>query len=267
MRVAYVQFAPELCNVAANVATLRRLAARFDEADLVVLPELANSGYNFPSRQAAAKCAESTRGGPFLEALLGIAASAGQHIVTGLCERDGQALYNAAVLLGPTGVLGTYRKLHLFVDEKDIFAPGNLGLPVFDLPGARVGLQVCFDWIFPEAWRVLALRGAEIICHPANLVIPGKCQAVLPAHAVCNRVFIVTANRIGSEDELTFTGESLICGPEGAVLARGPADTEDVQSVEIDPAAARDKRVTRRNDIFSDRRPEEYAALCATEPT
>ena len=120
------------------------------------------------------------------------------------------------------GIAGHYRKLHLFVNEKDIFEPGDLGLPVFDRPYGRVGMQVCFDWAFPEAWRVLALKGADVICHPANLVLPGLAQSALPIYALTNRVFIATANRVGTEGELTFTGTSLIADPGGRVLSQAP---------------------------------------------
>jgi predicted amidohydrolase len=261
MNVGFAQFAPVLGDLEANVALVQRLAPSFADADLVVLPELANSGYNFPDRATALACAEDPRDSPFVAALIEQARAADQHLVTGFCERVGDRLYNTALLLGPAGLVGAYRKLHLFLDEKDIFEPGDLGLPIFDLPQARVGMLVCFDWVFPEAWRVLALQGAEIICHPANLVLPGKCQSVVPAQALCNRVFVITANRIGQEGELTFTGDSLICGPDGALLARAPADIESVCLVEVEIAAARDKFVTRRNHIFADRRPDEYAIL------
>jgi predicted amidohydrolase len=261
MKVAFVQFAPRLSDLPANVAAIRRLAPQFAGADLVVLPELANSGYNFPSQDAALACGEAVDASPFLDALQQIATQAGQHIVTGLCERADDRLYNSAVLLGPDGVIGTYRKLHLFVDEKDFFTPGDVGLPVCEIPGARVGMLICFDWIFPEAWRVLALKGADVICHPANLVIPGKCQSVVPAQATCNRIYIVTANRIGNEGALTFTGNSIIAAPDGSLLQSAPADRECVRLAEIDPALARDKQITRRNDVFGDRRPAEYRSL------
>ncbi len=266
MKIAFAQFAPVLGDSEANLALVQRLAPSYADADLVVLPELANSGYNFPDRAAARACAEDPETSPFVAALLEQARAADQHLVTGFCERAGDRLYNSALLLGPTGILGAYRKLHLFVDEKDLFEPGDLGLPVFDLPQARVGMLVCFDWVFPETWRALALQGAEIICHPANLVLPGKCQAVVPAQALCNRVFVITANRIGREGELSFTGDSLICDPDGAVLERAPADAECVRLVDVDPAEARDKMVTRRNDLFADRRPDQYHRLTDTAP-
>jgi predicted amidohydrolase len=123
-------------------------------------------------------------------------------------------------------------------------------------------MQVCFDWAFCEGWRVLALRGAEVVAHPSNLVIPGRAQRALPAYAMTNRLFIATANRIGTEGELTFTGRSLIADPAGEVLVDGPPDAPIAAMVRIDPARARDKALTPRNDAFGDRRPDQYGDLC-----
>ena len=127
-------------------------------------------------------------------------------MVSGLNERDGDRLYNSAVLVGPEGYVGRYRKLHLFMNEKDYFQPGDAGLPVFDIGACKVGMLVCFDWQFPEAWRVLALKGADVICHPANLVLPGLAQRAVPIHALTNRVYVVTGNRTGTEGGLDLHG-------------------------------------------------------------
>ena len=124
-------------------------------------------------------------------------------------------------------------------------------------------MLICFDWVFPEAWRVLALKGADIICHPSNLVIPGLCQKALPVHAVCNRIFVVTANRIGTERDLMFTGLSTIANPRSDILVQASPDHEEVGLVDIDIALARNKNVTPRNHVFDDRRPEEYEGLFA----
>ena len=105
------------------------------------------------------------------------------HIVSGINERVENRLYNSSVLVGPTGITGTYRKLHLFKNEKDFFTPGDLGLPIFRMGSLCIGMLICFDWIFPEAWRVLSLKGADIICHPSNLVLPGFAQQAVPVHA------------------------------------------------------------------------------------
>jgi predicted amidohydrolase len=257
--------APELGRPEETLARLGDLITDIGEVDLLVLPELCNSGYRFESEEQARELSEEVGQGSFSQFLADRCRGLDCHIVSGINERDGDRLYNTAVLMGPDGVVGIYRKLHLFVDEKDFFAPGNAGLPVFDIGPCRVGMQVCFDWVFPETWRVLALKGADVIAHPSNLVLPGFCQQAVPVHALVNRVFVVTANRIGRERDLQFTGTSVIADPRGRVLAEGPPDREEVRVEEIDVGAARDKAVTPRNDIFHDRRPEEYRLLTETD--
>mgnify|MGYP001152469718 CR=1 FL=1 len=142
--------------------------------------------------------------------------------------------------------------------------PGDAGLPVFDIGLCRVGILVCFDWIFPEAWRVLALKGADVVCHPSNLVLPGLAQRGVPIHALMNRLYVVTANRVGTEGDLTYTGRSLVADPLGDVPVEASPAGEEVGVAEIDVSLARNKRVTPRNDVLADRRPEEYAGLCAS---
>jgi predicted amidohydrolase len=277
MKIALAQFAPRLGDPAWNRETVARLAARARGADLLVFPELSNSGYNFASREEAAGAAESSVDGPFLRHLVGLSREHRVFLAAGLCEQADGRLYNAALLVGPQGRIGHYRKMHLFWNEKDIFTPGDLGLPVFDLDlsllgpdrGAeicRTGLLICFDWQFPEAWRVLALRGAEVVAHPSNLVLPGKAQRAVPALAMLNRVFALLANRTGRERELLFTGSSLIASPAGEVLAQATPEGEEILMVEADLAEARNKQVTPRNDLLRDRRPEEYALLAAPLP-
>jgi predicted amidohydrolase len=226
MRIACAQFQPVLGDLDANRKLVERQAAEAAGSDLLVFPELASSGYAFASREEAFAAAETIHGGLFARLLVDLARRHRMFLVAGLCERDGDRLYNSAVLAGPDGVRGFYRKAHLFWNEKDIFEPGDTGLPVFDLaardlgPGrgdwsCRVGILICFDWQFPEAWRVLALKGADIVCHPSNLVLPGLAQRAIPLHAMMNRVFVVLANRHGTERHLSFTGESLLVSARG----------------------------------------------------
>lgn len=263
MEIAAVQFAPLLGNLEGTINRLARLLPQAARAALVVLPELCNSGYNFQSVEQAWKASEPIDG-PFVQFLTAACRTYGFHVVSGLNERAENCLYNSAVLIGPTGYLGRYRKLHLFMNEKDFFQPGDEGLPVFDLAlGSEswgVGMLVCFDWLFPEAWRLLALKQADIICHPSNLVLPGLAQRAVPVHAVINRVYVATANRIGTEGNLTFTGMSTIASPQGNVLVQAGEDTEKVLRVDADLALARDKNITPRNHVFSDRRLDVYGA-------
>ena len=261
MRVGWIQTQPIYGNPAANLASVE---ARMSGAgaDLWVLPELFSTGYLFGSREEAARLAESIPDGPTTQGLIALAGRAKCAIVAGLVERtaDGR-LFNAAVGVNADGMRAHYRKIHLFDLEKTWFEPGDRGFQVVSLGGAQVGIMICFDWRFPEAARALALRGAQVIAHPANLVQP-YCQASMITRAMENRVFTITANRIGVERRgdvsLTFTGASRIVGPDGRVLSDGAPDRVGLNVVTIDPAKADDKMVTERNHLLTDRRPEHY---------
>ena len=261
MKVAYIQCSPALCDLKETISRLEALLPACSEADLVVLPELCNSGYNFSSKEEAFDSSEPIEQSAFLSFIHAKCRQYGLDIVTGFNERSGDTLYNSAVLIGAEGYVGHYRKMHLFMNEKDYFCPGDNGLSVFQRPNATLGLLVCYDWFFAEVWRILALKGADIICHPSNLILPGLAQQGIPFHAMANRMFIVTANRIGTEGSLTFTGHSLIVDARGEVLSRAPAAEAHVDVVSIDPERARDKTVTSRNDLLGDRRPEDYQEL------
>jgi len=260
-----MQFAPALGDLQATMDRIDKLCEQCAGIDLLVLPELCNSGYNLQSAEQARATSEEIGSGDFVAFLESLCQRLGCHIVSGLNERQGSRLYNSAVLVGPQGYVGRYRKLHLFMNEKDFFEPGDAGLPVFDIGPCRIGMLVCFDWIFPEAWRVLALKGADIVCHPSNLVLPGLAQRAVPIHALTNRYYVVTANRTGSEGELTFTGLSTIADPTGQVLVQAPFTGDSVGRIEIDAGLARNKEITSRNNILADRRPEQYALLCERE--
>jgi predicted amidohydrolase len=258
----FVQFCPLRGSVEANVAALQDLLADV-RADLVVLPELANSGYMYAAPSDLAPFTEPGDGsGPFLSALRELAAHIGGAIVTGLAERGAAGIYNSAAAVDRDGVLQIYRKTHLYADEKLLFLPGNTGFRVFSYRAVRIGMMVCFDWFFPEAARTLALRGAQVIAHPANLVMP-YCQTAMVTRCLENGVFAITANRFGAEElgetRLIFTGASQMLDTRGRRLLCAPAEANCVAVCEIDPALAEEKRVGTRNDLFGDRRPEMYA--------
>ena len=260
--VGFVQFCPVRDDVLANVETVERLLDGV-RADLLVLPELANSGYMYATTADLDPYAEAgDDSGHFLSALRQLAARTGGVIVTGFAERGRAGLYNSAAAVDADRVHQVYRKTHLFQDEHDPFLPGDTGFRIFEHRGVRIGMMVCFDWFFPESARTLALRGAQIIAHPSNLVLP-YCQTAMFARCLENRVFAVTTNRYGTEElaeqRLTFTGASQIMTPRGERLCQAPIEGDSVAFVEIDPAAADDKHVTAANDLFADRRPDMYA--------
>ncbi len=122
-------------------------------------------------------------------------------------------------------------------------------------------MLVCFDWTFPEVWRVLALKGADIICHPCNLVLPGLAQQAVPVHALVNKFYVITCNRTGSEGDLSFTSMSTIADPNGEIICQSSKQEEETKLIEINIELARSKRITERNDIFIDRRPDMYKML------
>ena len=259
--VGFVQFCPVRHDVPANAAAVERLLEGV-RADLLVLPELANSGYMYAAPADLDPYAEAGDGsGPFLSALRRLSERTGGVIVTGFAERDRAGLYNSAAAVDASGVLQVYRKTHLFQDEQDPFVPGDTGFRVFEHRGVRIGMMVCFDWFFPESARTLALLGAQIIAHPANLVLPW-CQTGMVTRCLENAVFAITTNRYGAEDlngkSLTFTGASQILDTKGRRLAQAHVEGDAVMVCEIDPTAADDKRVGTRNDLLGDRRPEMY---------
>lgn len=256
MKIAILQFAPELGNLPATIEHLKPLFHKAANADIVVLPELANSGYNFTSKKQAWESAESTKNSVFLRFLTATCQQYNFIIATGFAERDNNKLYNSSLLIDATGIIGKYRKLHLFMNEKQFFEPGNLGLPIFKTHNITIGMLVCFDWMFPETWRSMALQGADIILHPSNLVLP-YAQSVVPSYALVNRIFIATANRIGTEGNLTFTGKSVIANPKGESIAIASNKTE-VISANIDITLARNKMITPLNNAFTDRRTDVY---------
>lgn len=260
--VGFYQFCPVFGDKRANLQKIADAVEKI-EADLLVLPELCTTGYLFTSPTEVFELAEPIPG-PTTLFLESITRRKHLWLVLGMAERDeiSKKCYNSAVLLGPDGYRATYRKAHLFLEEKLYFAPGDTPFRVYDLGIARVGMLVCFDHFFPEATRALALQGAQIICHPSNLVLPGKGQQITRVRAMENRIFWVLANRSGTEErggkKLSFTGASQIVAPTGEILAQAPPDEESVQIVQISPAEADDKRVTAMNDLFADRRPEMY---------
>ncbi len=256
MRVGFLQTFPVFGKKSENVDKAILQMNDLD-ADLMVLPELFNTGYQFTSREETVALAEKVPEGETTQALINLAKKKHLYIVAGLVERGNDSCYNSAVLVGPDGFIACYRKLHLFYHEKRWFEPGNAELRVYDIGHARIGMMICFDWFFPEVTRYLALKGADIICHPANLVLP-YCPQAMITRCIENRVFAVTANRIGvekrSEESLTFIGTSQVLGTKGEVLYRASSDQEESIVIEIDPGNARDKHVTAVNHIFDDRR-------------
>jgi predicted amidohydrolase len=261
MKVAIVQNRPEFGNVQENLNCIEEMLAR-KAADLYVLPELFATGYRFKNKEEAHQYAELVPGGMTTRFLISLAKKNNAHFIAGLVEIEDDRIYNSSVIVGPKGFIGRYRKIHLFDTEKSCFHPGADAPPVFDLDGVKVGVMICFDWRFPETARSLALKGAEIIAHPSNLVLP-HCPQAMITRCLENRVFAITADRVGEEEripgeKLTFIGQSQVVDPDGNILVRASETEEEVHIVDIDLENARDKYLNPKNEIFKDRRPDLY---------
>jgi N-carbamoylputrescine amidase len=277
VRVAVVQFNPQvgLDNLEANALAvhLRLEEAVKEGANLIVLPELATTGYCFDSREEAFAHAEPVPQGRTVGGWVAFAKERQVYIVGCLPEVEGQQLFDTAILIGPEGYIGKYRKTHLWNEEKLFFTPGNLGFPVFDTRIGRIGLLVCWDIWFPETARIVSQLGADIICIPTGWVwtppplydASGTCMAayltMTAAHA--NNVFIATADRIGTERGTGFMGNSLIAGTNGWPVGRiaGP-DEDTILYADIDIVQARSAPIWNQlNDLQRDRRTDLYDQL------
>lgn len=259
MKVAVVQTNPKFGEIPSNVQRAIELMAG-GKADLYVLPELCNTGYNFVDEREAKALAEESNG-PTMRSFAAFAKEHSCHVVYGFAEKSGN-FYNSSALVGPSGLIGLYRKIHLFYRETLFFTPGDLGLPVFDLPFGKLGMMICFDWMFPEAARTLALKGAQLLAHPSNLVMP-YCPDAMVTRCLENRVFAATANRTGEEDrgglKLRYIGKSEVVSHKGEILQRLGETEEGVAVCEVDVASASDKKINEYNDLFTGRRTDFYA--------
>lgn len=270
VRIACIQTEPRVGRKDENVARSLELisGAAASGAQLIVLPELANSGYVFNDRAEAFDLAEAIPDGPTMRAWTECAAQHRLHLVAGIAERDGAVLYNSAVLIGPDGHIGTFRKVHLWGNENLFFEPGNLGFPVYRTTLGRIGMAICYDGWFPETFRLCALQGADLVCVPTNWVpIPGQdpkreamANIIVMAAAHCNSLFIACADRVGVERGQPFEGQSLIVGCSGWPVA-GPAsrDAEEIVMAEVNLADARRSRKWNDfNQVMRDRRTDVY---------
>jgi predicted amidohydrolase len=259
MKVGFVQFSPVFGDKNKNFEQVKDLLHNIS-ADLIVLPELFNTGYTFLNKKELGQLAEPSERGETSNFIRALARTKNCCFVYGFAEKDDNLFYNSAALISTQRFIGIYRKSHLFFEEKNYFQPGNTGFQIFEYNKVKLGILICFDWIFPEAIRTLALKGVQIVLHPANLVLP-HCPDSMKVRALENRIFIITADRNGEEKrngkEYKFIGKSQIISPDGKALIR--AEEEDcVKVVDINPEEALEKKVTKYNDVIADRRQDLY---------
>ena len=259
-------------NVEAAVTAVH--AAIDDGARVLVLPELGNTGYMFDSRAEAFSLAEAIDG-PTVSLWAKIARKRKVWIAGGFTEIADGRLFNSAALVGPEGTIGRYRKIHLWDEEQLFFEPGDVGLPVFDLPFGRVGMMICFDGWFPEVSRTLKLKGADLILDPTCWVlVPGVVTPENPvsaylhmAQAHMNSLHIVCADQCGVERGCTFLGRSAICGPSGFVAGPAAFETPETVMAEINVVGVRHHAWTSLANPIANRRVDLYARdLGWTEP-
>jgi 5-aminopentanamidase len=260
--VTSVQMAPRVGEYEANQAAVVEAIARAD-ADLVVVPELATSGYVFESASEARALARPAD--VALAPWVSAAAAAGCVVAGGFAELDGDTLYNSGALVDGSGVLAVYRKLHLWDREQLFFEAGSELPPVVDTAAGRLAMCICYDLEFPEVVRGLALRGAELVCAPTNWPDEGRPEGERPmevvramAAASSNRVFIALADRCGSERGVDWVGGSAILAPSGFPVAGPGACEPAVLRATVDLGEAREKRISERNDVLADRRVDVY---------
>jgi predicted amidohydrolase len=271
VKIAGLQMDPKILEKEKNLARcleLIELTAR-EGARLIVLPECALTGYCFSSLEEALPVAEPVPG-PSTEKLMATCRELNVYVIVGLLEKDGDKCYNTAVLLGPHGRVGKHRKLHLPYVGIDCFLDrGDLPLTVYDTEVGKIGMGICYDLMFAEHSRVLALQGADILVFPASWPRVGRVLSdyIVPTRAIENHVFCVAVNRAGTERGTQFPGGSKIAHWFGRALAEGKRDEEDILYAEVEPAEARQKRYVivsgeHEADFINDRRPEFYGLVC-----
>ncbi|MFQ5511052.1 MAG: nitrilase-related carbon-nitrogen hydrolase [Candidatus Krumholzibacteriia bacterium] len=265
MKIGFLQTRPKFGAVKENVRSAKSLLKNITEAT-VVLPELFNTGYLFRSKDELQALSESAASGYTVTEMKKVAKQKKLNLVFGIAEKKGGKYFNSSVLITATGKVSVYQKTHLFDREKLFFSAGDRSYAAHPVDGAKVGMMVCFDWFFPEVTRVLALKGAVIICHPANLVMP-HCQDAMRTRSIENKVFSVTANRIGTEKRgnvtLAFTGKSQVVGPGGEVLAHAGERSESLKIVEVDLEQAMNKSINPNNNLFADRKVSLYKPIAS----
>jgi predicted amidohydrolase len=263
VKIGFLQLRPQFGRVKENVRAAKSMLAGLADTT-IVLPELFNTGYLFRNPDEVKALAEPVTRGYTVTELKKVATKQRLNLVFGMAESKNRKYYNSAVLITAAGKVHSYQKVHLFDREKLLFTPGMRAPAVYTVDGVKLGMMVCFDWIFPEVTRILAVSGAQIICHPSNLVLPW-CQDAMKTRCIENRVFAITANRIGAEKRgaaaMSFTGKSQIVNPKGDVIASAGERSEAVRIVEIEPAEALDKMITPTNDLMKDRRAALYKPL------
>jgi predicted amidohydrolase len=271
MKISCVQTDVIFKDIDANLSSLEATVRSevTQGTQLTVFPECFSTGYCFDSLAEAMELGESVPG-PSTDRVAKLCAELKTYVVFGMLEKSGDQLFNVAVLIGPEGLIGSYRKVHLPYLGVDRFTtPGDRPFEVFEAAGVRIGMLICYDGGFPEAARVLSIRGADLIVLPTNWPPGGSYMAEfsINCRAMENGIYFAAVNRIGTENGFSFIGKSRICSPVGATINSIDDASPGILRTEIDPMIARTKRIVRVPgkhliDRMADRRPEMYGAIC-----
>ncbi|MHB9114866.1 MAG: carbon-nitrogen hydrolase family protein [Thermoleophilia bacterium] len=269
MKVAAAQIDVVIGEPESNLANIVRHMASASAMgiELLVFPECATSGYMFESRDEAAKYSDSVPGDT-TRIFSKWCREYSMGLVIGMLEHDDDTLYNTACLVSSDGILGKYRKTHLIHLGVDRFVARGNQLECHSFRDTLIGVLICYDHRFPEAARSLALRGAQLLVQPSNL--PRGAEAygafINRTRACENRVFSVSANRVGEERGAYFIGGSQIMDYRGEVIAEGDSRSEQLVVADIDLSLSECKHVVQipgeyEFDLWKDRRPDLYQAL------
>lgn len=270
MQISAVQTNVRFADAPHNLQVMSQIVAREAEAGsrLVIFPECFTTGYCFDSKEAALNQAECVPG-PTVEKVCELSRQYGCGIVFGMLEVSEGKLFNVAILVGPDGFIGSYRKVHLpFLGVDRFTTHGDRPFEVFEFEGVRIGLLICYDGGFPEASRELALAGADLIALPTNWPRGAEYMSAFSVNsrAMENGVYFAAVNRIGTENGFTFIGQSRIAGPYGETMALADHKDEEILRATISTERSRQKEIVRVPgkhiiDRFADRRPEMYQRI------
>ncbi|QZT38675.1 5-formyltetrahydrofolate cyclo-ligase [Halosquirtibacter xylanolyticus] len=256
--IALIQCEPTLGDLDANREKISTWLDKIpDHVDIILLPELANSGYHFIDEKQAERSSEEISQSGLVNDLKAYAQSNDVAIAIGLAEQKDGIRYNSALWITPQGVEVTYRKAHLFARENLFFNAGKEACPIVTWKGARIGLMICYDWTFPEVWQWMAQGQVDLVCHLCNLVMP-HAQQMVKTYAFSNHFYIAQSNRVGTERDLTFTGASSIIAPDAEVLVHASKTEEEIIIGTIDTDYSRDKQLNPYNHKTRDTRRDIY---------
>jgi len=255
MKIGFIQFAPKFGDKKTNLEKIKKLVSSTG-ADLLVFPEMCTTGYMVKNRLELKMLAEKIPSGPTTKVLIKIAKENDCCLIIGMPEIVGNKIFSSAVVITDKGVITKHQKTHLFLKEKLFFNKGTTTPQVFKWRGVRVGLGVCYDYMFPEFWRKLALDGADVFCNVANFVFDYGYK-IMQVRSIENGVFSITVNRIGKERGQKFNGGSEIVNNRGNIIKKSNK-REDIYVIDFDPLKSRNKKWNKYNDLIKDRRPEMY---------